>query len=578
MFIGIYSSCCPPQQCVEKNKTLLRMAETGVSITVLVIGILIDLHAMPGSQICGYIVTIAGGVWSVGNVIVIAISTSRQTPTATKKKMLPTEKELRSNKGRHQKTNPKNNSLPGGSTRTSGVSRPNKDSSTQRNASINDEDPVGSLGGSTQARTLSGPRVDSSTQGSDSSEDEDSVGSTSNRGGAAGGGNPVESEEEEGTTTQVDSPKKPEEFGLPEGECIGNLQLGERINRAKTLFEGTFNSWVRSGYFHRGAQVGPKSEGDAKMLKQAVLRDFDCVLHMPSLTVQERYDRLREMFFLTDEVFFGFDLTSVTSGLISRYNHPIVLIPRVASTFNVALQVLVHSQLGDYFLCRPLKMPTAPTLVPPMAEPPIPSVNPPLGGTREEEEIAMKDWRRAEARYKEWRTNQAQQRDYNSLYEQFRKNYKVWELRVELQTLVKSIVSQMRVGSIPSEEELKRIAKLKEEIFKTLNVAEDKRPEDSTWLMEQFGIVLKTCLQWELQDDIIVNQSNYWNIIFATSASGTESDTLYVKRNDDYYTFAGGIVTRFEGNAETMQSQIRKANFTVVRIPTRDPTNFTPFN
>ncbi len=531
VFVSLYSKCCSPSACIEKNKTLLRMAETGVSITVLVIGILIDLHAMPGSQICGYIVTIAGGVWSVGNVIVIAISTSRQTPTATKKKMLPTEKELRSNKGRHQKTSPKNNSLPGGSTQARTLSRPSKDSLNE------------------------GDESKSSGMSEEGGDDEDSVESTSNRGGAAGGSNQVASERGE-DSEEVDSDEGSKGGGLPEEKCTSKAHLASMIRKAKNLFETDFaEEWL------------PRIPGDAaNQIKTQVLEDFDSVLEMPKLTVQQRYDRLREMYAAVPTVF----------GIVknSHSSYPVLSIKSFVSTFNMALHVLVHSQLGDYCLLRPLKIASCPipTHRTTMVEPPQPPALYHAYGTRDEQEEAIKVWQNAKARYREWEENLAKQQKFDKLNIQWEKDYKVWQFRSQLQTLVKSIVSQMREGVTPSEDALKEIVQLKDKIFNTLNIAAERRPDDSTWLLGQFGIVLKQYTQRDLDQSVLVAENGYWNIVVARD---TMQEMIFVKAQDSFYTINNEVTqdsySTFDNcNAALIERRIRENAYSAVYIPKRE--------
>ncbi len=387
MFIGIYSSCCPPQPCIEKNKTLLRMAETGVSITVLVIGILIDLHAMPGSQICGYIVTIVGGVWAVGNVIIIAISTSRQTSTATKKKM-PTaaENKPRLNKRHPEKIRSRNNSPP-----TTQVDSP-KELEEEGN-------------GGRSNRTASIQRKTSSEE----SDEEDEI--TSERAKKIVGDN----------------------FNLTLSNCKKSVDL-------------TISYWL---------EKNPSCSAHGALLQEKVHADFDN-LRGDCKTIQVCYDML-----------LGFEY-AMGVKFDSPSPFPVVkMCPNDGDyDFSMALHVLTHSRLGDYFLNRPIQKPMV------------------------------------------------SQFTTQSEYEEKKKK---WDIRVQLQAKVKSLVKEMRKGEIPTSEDHKALDELKESLEK---LAGQLPEETSRWLLNQFGIDFKECDEDQLNRGILQEAGNKqlwpWNILIAT--------------------------------------------------------------
>ncbi len=314
MFVSLYSRCCDPSARIEKNRTLHRMAEMGVSITVLVVGILIDLHGISGFPLCGFIVTGVGGMWVVGNVIVIAIQyTSCQNPISKKKRVLTRKNKLRTDRTQKRGTNSANDSSPPGDSTPNrrSVSRPavrdGRKALTPRN-SENDEDSSTGL-----------------TEG-DNAEDEGAL-STTNQGETTDECSQVESEEK-------DSVPQINDFMAI---TLDNNSLGLwlRIKEAKIEIVNTLMNWrLRSKI---------SAEYTEKLAKK-IEADFDRIIDIP-LGQQEKYQLVCRMV-CAYQVFLGM-------GACETIEYCFVF---VKSTFGMALQVLVHTKLGDYFLHRPLEV------------------------------------------------------------------------------------------------------------------------------------------------------------------------------------------------------------------------------
>ncbi len=522
MFVSLYSRC-DSNSCIAKNLTPLRIVETGVSITVLVVGILITLQA--GYPLGGYIVMGVGGAWVVGNVIIVAIqytAGSVTIPTSKQKKGSSTESEPLSTQNKTSSSRVtqgqagKSNKSTVTSTRSTSVNKSARDSggedlAAQKARVIEMRDDAQKMvlhvwpstmptderhytsinkGLDGQIENLEAIETEEARKGREALEARTDAmrdylfgpltgkgtDSTSNRRGTATAGGRVESEgEEEDDELSVDSQEETEQVNLNQEDPSLVKALVEKIQEAKTSIEKTLRGWLYKGYkLPKNAPVcnllnwlqAVKNDQYTETLTQKICADFDRIMRMP-LTIQEKHDLFEKMF-ATYQFSLGLDYGCAPCKYAFE---------RVYSNFNMALQVLVHTQLGDYFLYRPLEVQGQTTLAP------------------------------------KW--------------------------QIELQALVRSLVDKMRQGKeAPNKKELDRLQQLKKEL--TL-VAGINAVDDSNWLLEQFGVELKKCTQKELDAHILDQEADpeegifvcSWNMVLML-ASG-KYEILMKTRQPNYY-------------------------------------------